>query len=65
MHKKNQLKVKIDSMLIAVRRKINELEKKIPFVNLLEVVIVPDCLNKNNRKMELKTFRYDWMELNG
>ena len=41
--------------LIAVRRKIDELEMKIPFSNLLAKRV--DSLNKNNRPMELKDTR--------
>ena len=41
--------------LIAVRRKIDELEMKIPFSNLLAKKV--EILNKNNRPMELKDTR--------
>ena len=41
--------------LIALRRKIDELEMKIPFSNLLVKKV--ESLNKNNRPMELKDTR--------
>ena len=50
-----KLKGKDRFHLIAVRRKIDELEMKIPFSNLLAKRV--DSLNKNNRPMELKDTR--------
>jgi len=50
-----KLKGKDRFHLIAVRRKIDELEMKIPFSNLLAKKV--EILNKNNRPMELKDTR--------